>query len=56
MWNAVELESIPGRVRAVSTLDAQQMLMVWSEDGLYAIWFGRAATMLRSRIVRRPCR
>jgi uncharacterized protein (TIGR02996 family) len=47
MWNAVELEAISGRVRAVSTPDARQMLLVWTADGLYGIWFSRAATMLR---------
>jgi uncharacterized protein (TIGR02996 family) len=47
MWNAVELEAIPGRVRAVSAPDQRQMLVVWADDGLYGIWFGRAATVLR---------
>ncbi len=47
MWNAVELETIPGRVRAVSAPDQRQMLVVWTDDGLYGVWFGRAATILR---------
>ena len=47
MWNAVELEAIPGRVRAVSAPDQRQMLLIWTADGLYGVWFSRAATMLR---------
>jgi uncharacterized protein (TIGR02996 family) len=47
MWNAVELDTIPGRVRAVSVPDRRQMLVVWTTDGLYGVWFARAATVLR---------
>src|SRR5262245_37467835 len=47
MWNPVEVDVIPGRVRAVSAPDQRQMLVVWADDGLYGVWFGRAATMLR---------
>jgi uncharacterized protein (TIGR02996 family) len=47
MWNAVELDTIAGRVRAVSAPDQRQMLVVWTTDGLYGIWFGRSATLLR---------
>ncbi|MBP3957441.1 TIGR02996 domain-containing protein [Gemmata sp. G18] len=47
MWNLIELEPIPGRVRAVSAPDHRQMLVVWTTDGLYGLWFGRAATSLR---------
>jgi uncharacterized protein (TIGR02996 family) len=47
MWSEVEFDSIPGRVRAVSAPDQRQMLLVWTTDGLYGVWFGRAATTLR---------
>lgn len=47
MWNAVELDTFSGRVRAVSVPDQRQMLIVWTTDGLYGIWFTRSATILR---------
>jgi uncharacterized protein (TIGR02996 family) len=47
MWNAVEFDAITGRVRAVSAPDQRQMLVVWTTDGLYGVWFSRAATVLR---------
>jgi uncharacterized protein (TIGR02996 family) len=47
MWTAVELDDFPGRVRAVSAPDSRQMLVVWTTDGLYGVWFARAATVLR---------
>lgn len=47
MWNAVELDTLSGRVRAVSAPDERQMLVVLTTDGLYGVWFGRAATVLR---------
>jgi uncharacterized protein (TIGR02996 family) len=47
MWNAVELDMLPGRVRAVSAPDQRQMLVVWTTEGLYGIWFTRSATILR---------
>ena len=47
MWNPVELDALPGRVRAVSAPDHRQMFLVWTTDGLYGVWFGRAATSLR---------
>jgi uncharacterized protein (TIGR02996 family) len=46
MWSAVELDTVPGRVRAVSAPDRRQMLVVWTTDGLYGVWFSRAATAL----------
>lgn len=47
MWNAVELDTLSGRVRAVSAPDQRQMLVVLTSDGLYGVWFSRAATTLR---------
>lgn len=47
MWAAVEFDDVPGRVRAVSGPDARQTLVVWTTEGLYGVWFSRAATVLR---------
>jgi uncharacterized protein (TIGR02996 family) len=46
-WSIVELDMLPGRVRAVSVPDRRQMLLVWTADGLYGVWFTRSATVLR---------
>jgi uncharacterized protein (TIGR02996 family) len=47
MWNLVELDSLPGRVRAASAPDRRQALVVLTTDGLYGVWFTRRATVLR---------